>query len=70
VTADWLYSREYVWLYSREYVEVDKPYASTLESALRDDGAYTLAGEPISMPVKAKEATPKYIPPLFEEREV
>ena len=58
------------WLYSCEYVEVDKPHASTLESALRDDGAYTLAGEPISMPVKAKEATPKYMPPLFEEREV
>jgi len=62
VTADWLFSRE--------YTEVVEAQSGTLEAALREDGAYSLSGEPISQSCKAKEATPKYVPPLFEEREI
>src|SRR5208283_4026094 len=58
------------WLFSREYTEVVSPQSVTLESALNEDGTYSLEGEPLSQSCKAKEATPKYIPPLFEEREI
>jgi hypothetical protein len=35
-----------------------------------DDAMLNMQGEPITQSVKAKEATPKYEPPLIEEREV
>lgn len=35
-----------------------------------DEPQYSLDGKPIGVSTKAKEATPKYEPPLFEEREI
>jgi hypothetical protein len=36
----------------------------------REEAAYNQNGEIVGAATKAVEATPKYVPPLFEEREI
>ena len=50
------------WLVLNDFVPVKNPEA--------EEVAYNRDGEVVGAATKAMEATPKYIPPIFEEREV
>ena len=58
-----------LWFYSTWEDLAERRYY-VLEAAMPDEVAYNRDGEVVGVATKAVEATPKYIPPIIEEREV